>query len=102
MNASLPAKKFYTEVFNWKFHAGAQAAEYKDLAMFSFPDPGFERLSGGIKKTADPEGKKGGGPIVYLYVDSLEDTAKVRRFVIRHSPFLRLLQTLMSASSVLS
>ncbi|KAF7509061.1 hypothetical protein GJ744_008456 [Endocarpon pusillum] len=70
------AKKFYAEVFNWKFRSDPKAAEYKDVAMFSFPDPRFERLGGGIKKTTDPEGKKGGGPIVYLYVESLEDVAK--------------------------
>lgn len=44
--------------------------------MFNFPDPKFEKVGGGIKK-ADSEGKKGGGPILYLYVQDLEEAAKV-------------------------
>lgn len=45
--------------------------------MFNFPDPEFQKVGGGIKK-ADPEGKNGGGSILYLYVQDLEETAKVR------------------------
>ena len=70
-----PAKRFYSQVFDWNFKPASDDYPEDKLAMFTYPDPKLSTLGGGIVKQ-EPDKIKSGF-IVYLYVDSIEETLAV-------------------------
>ncbi|KAL1961431.1 hypothetical protein VTO42DRAFT_159 [Malbranchea cinnamomea] len=65
------AQAFYAAVFNWTFKG--RKPETGEAAGFSFPEPRFSSLTGGITKV---DKIKGGAaaPKLYFYVDDLAKT----------------------------
>lgn len=74
----IPAKQFYSEVFDWKFHPASEEHPADRVALFSFPDPKLSMLGGGIVKQKD---KIQRGGVVYLYVNDIDLTVAVRSTV---------------------
>lgn len=66
------AKNFYSQVFDWNFKAATEDYPEEKVALFSYPDPKLSMLGGGIVK--HEQDKMKGGFVVYLYVNSIEET----------------------------
>lgn len=90
------AKDFYGKVFEWNFHPASEEYPTEGVALFSYPDPKLSGLGGGIVHREEAKMKRGtGGVVVYLFVESTEDSLEVRWFLLYFSLSLPLIPLLV-------
>ena len=72
------ARNFYSGAFKWTFKPASEKYPETDIAMFTFPDPSFSKLSGGLEKTDPADHRPGkGSSVVYFHVDDVDESLKL-------------------------